>query len=745
MSWPLGRVAATLRLKPQNSSHLVPRALQLAQSAPWPVFADTVELCIKAGGASLAVEAAVHRTPPPPAQVAGRFLVRVLRALREAQEDTTLLVDTVTSCHLRKTIVHPSALVVALQHRADIGYESRWLASRIFAEIDSLQASELAQVVLSLQKLQVALDVCPRAVGLCALKGDGGGVLALNLAQAGHRAGAAAALQALRSKANCQTRDVAACVAACVELRAPKLLRSLHEQSTVPETVEVLWGMASMYHFHASNEQVALRAATSGLVTAGQAARLLWAFARLQISGDPVVASLAEHALSSNTSQDVANCLWACSRLTVGSKSSIGCAAHSTRAETAQAAANVAAALGTLGVSSPRALARVLWLTSRTGCPKSFVESALIALGAARRLRAVGRLLLRAAPRNALALSAFATALHQTPALWAELAAFFAAGSDHRALCEIMWAAVGHQRSAFCAGVEAVLPLEGKRQLSLLRYVEQAATPGCAKSVLQHILEFSGHNQWLKICGGSKLQVLQSACQELDSEPRVLEFGTYIGFSSIAMAVSRSDLTVTSLEAHPISAAVALRLIKLSGLDSRIQVVLGPSDVTMAALNVVADMVFLDHSSRRYHLDLESLIKNGQLSGAGLVVADNVLSPGAPLFLNYIFQRHFDCRVYEIPEFMMEMVPDWIVVAKRLPGSSGAAVTTVPHAELRKCALQVHRLCMRSMHDVIELNEWVINAARVRSVCALCFGARLTSSFQRGCKKHGAVTSRHKH
>jgi caffeoyl-CoA O-methyltransferase len=111
---------------------------------------------------------------------------------------------------------------------------------------------------------------------------------------------------------------------------------------------------------------------------------------------------------------------------------------------------------------------------------------------------------------------------------------------------------------------------------------------------------------------------------------RVLEFGTFSGYSSIAMAAALSEggriHTCETSEQH---AEVAKRYIEEAGFSDRITVHLGPGVETVEKLEGEFDFVFIDADKPNYVNYYEAVLP--RLSERGLIAADNTLWSGRVL------------------------------------------------------------------------------------------------------------------
>jgi caffeoyl-CoA O-methyltransferase len=111
---------------------------------------------------------------------------------------------------------------------------------------------------------------------------------------------------------------------------------------------------------------------------------------------------------------------------------------------------------------------------------------------------------------------------------------------------------------------------------------------------------------------------------------RILEFGTYSGYSSISMAAAlppRGHIDTCEIaEKH---AAVANRYIEEAGYSDRITVHLGPALETLERLEGEFDFVFIDADKQNYVNYYEAVVP--RLSERGLIAADNTLWSGRVL------------------------------------------------------------------------------------------------------------------
>jgi len=125
---------------------------------------------------------------------------------------------------------------------------------------------------------------------------------------------------------------------------------------------------------------------------------------------------------------------------------------------------------------------------------------------------------------------------------------------------------------------------------------------------------------------GRFLELLVFGCQA----SRVLEIGTFTGYSSIAMAAGLPEGgAIVTLEMDPHHALTARGNIAAAGLENRISVIEGPALDSLAALTGPFDLVFIDADKVGYDAYVEAVLP--KLAPRGLIVLDNTLQAGGVL------------------------------------------------------------------------------------------------------------------
>lgn len=108
---------------------------------------------------------------------------------------------------------------------------------------------------------------------------------------------------------------------------------------------------------------------------------------------------------------------------------------------------------------------------------------------------------------------------------------------------------------------------------------------------------------------------------------RVLEVGTFTGYSSICMASALPPGgTVVTLDVNAETTEIARRYATEAGVADRIDYRLGPATETLAELEGPFELVFIDADKPGYIDYYEAALP--MLADGGLLVADNVLWSG---------------------------------------------------------------------------------------------------------------------
>jgi len=108
---------------------------------------------------------------------------------------------------------------------------------------------------------------------------------------------------------------------------------------------------------------------------------------------------------------------------------------------------------------------------------------------------------------------------------------------------------------------------------------------------------------------------------------RILELGTFTGYSSISMALALSDGgRVITCDVDPETTEIARRYAQEAGVADRIEYRLGPALDTIGGLEGEFDLVFIDADKPNYVNYYEATLP--KLARTGLMILDNTLWSG---------------------------------------------------------------------------------------------------------------------
>ncbi|MCF0207565.1 MAG: O-methyltransferase [Bacteroidales bacterium] len=140
---------------------------------------------------------------------------------------------------------------------------------------------------------------------------------------------------------------------------------------------------------------------------------------------------------------------------------------------------------------------------------------------------------------------------------------------------------------------------------------------------------------------------------KMSGAKRVLEIGTYVGYSAICMARALpDDGRLVTLEVNDEIEWLSAKYFKLAGLESKITQRIGDALDILPSLDETFDLVFIDGDKREYIQYFDAVFP--KVSKNGLIIADNVIwydkifttpasndymTQGIIAFNNYIEQR----------------------------------------------------------------------------------------------------------
>ena len=122
---------------------------------------------------------------------------------------------------------------------------------------------------------------------------------------------------------------------------------------------------------------------------------------------------------------------------------------------------------------------------------------------------------------------------------------------------------------------------------------------------------------------------LQFLCQLMQPK-RVLEIGTFTGFSTICMARGMApDGLLTTIEANEEYEGIIRKYLSKAGVADRVQLIIGDAKTVIPTLEGGFDLVFIDADKVSYPIYYDLVMD--MLNPGGILLADNVLWEGKVL------------------------------------------------------------------------------------------------------------------
>jgi len=135
-------------------------------------------------------------------------------------------------------------------------------------------------------------------------------------------------------------------------------------------------------------------------------------------------------------------------------------------------------------------------------------------------------------------------------------------------------------------------------------------------------MEIDASARGLPIVGRYRGQVLVDIIHRIKPK-RVLEIGTFMGYSTILMARELgSDAQIITIEFNEDLARIAQEIIKRAEIRPKVEIVVNDALNVIPRLDGEFDLVFLDGAKRQY-IDYLRLVES-KLHKGSVVVADNV-------------------------------------------------------------------------------------------------------------------------
>ncbi|CAF1041752.1 unnamed protein product [Adineta ricciae] len=196
-----------------------------------------------------------------------------------------------------------------------------------------------------------------------------------------------------------------------------------------------------------------------------------------------------------------------------------------------------------------------------------------------------------------------------------------------------------------------------------LDYVLKHSQEGNIQSVINTIDRYGWTKGWLMNIGDQKGQILDEAIRSRKPKT-VLELGTFLGYSSLRMAAQLpNDAVIICVDMNPETTEIARAIHKHAGVGDRIRIIVDSSERVIPQLIEKVhinsfDFIFIDHYGSHYLRDFKLLEEYGLIRSGTMIVADNVIAPGAPGYLQYVRNnQNYRTKTHEsLVEYTNDMV-----------------------------------------------------------------------------------------
>jgi len=186
------------------------------------------------------------------------------------------------------------------------------------------------------------------------------------------------------------------------------------------------------------------------------------------------------------------------------------------------------------------------------------------------------------------------------------------------------------------------------REAAAVDYVLANARAGDIDDVIATIDRFAYQESILINVGDEKGLLLDAAVRRSQAT-LALELGTYCGYGALRIARAAPHARVVSVELAEANAANAQRIWAHAGVADRISCVVGTIGDGGKTLDALArdhglapgglDFLFIDHDKAAYLPDLGHIVDRGWLHRGSIVIADNILIPGAPKYRAFMREQ----------------------------------------------------------------------------------------------------------
>jgi len=164
---------------------------------------------------------------------------------------------------------------------------------------------------------------------------------------------------------------------------------------------------------------------------------------------------------------------------------------------------------------------------------------------------------------------------------------------------------------------------------NIVQYSEEHTTPE-SNDIKNLIKSSDAELDYIDMLSGRVVGQLLKTMIKISGAERVLEIGTFTGYSAIMMAEALPEYgEVITLEMNLRYQNLAQKHFDGSKVGSKIKMIRGNAQQSIDELEGVFDLVYLDGDKLRYGFYFEKVLP--KLKSGGLIIADNVLWDGTVL------------------------------------------------------------------------------------------------------------------
>ncbi|KAH8163412.1 hypothetical protein CIB48_g4822 [Xylaria polymorpha] len=203
--------------------------------------------------------------------------------------------------------------------------------------------------------------------------------------------------------------------------------------------------------------------------------------------------------------------------------------------------------------------------------------------------------------------------------------------------------------------MNSVLPFTLEQAAMATEYC-QSYSDGITDS-MKEVWEWTSKEFWDADKMSSPLQgATNKFLAELLQPKRILEIGSYSGFSAVAWfeATAKTNTEIVTLEIEPRMVNATKRNIEKYKMQDRVKLIEGPAQDTLGKLSGVFDIVFVDADKEGYEGYVKHVLDRKLLAPNGIIICDNVFSRG--LAIDPTASAHLK----------QDLVPYWIECGKAM-------------------------------------------------------------------------------